>query len=271
MNNVLSVAKQFIADYFTPFQEDPADQPSVTKSTSGHKSLVDHLADYLETSEGAADLIQTVHFVFDGVKRLSFLEPSHQEKATRAAEVMNLSAMALSIPMALTDANTVRKEFSEFFEGFQAIRHAPSGVGLPDQDRLAAVQKGKKTLIALVSLVGNVSHALLFTHEAKITDLGRFQSKVDLVYQGSGIIYDSHELIDEVVRLVRFREKLTTTEKKISCLLIVKDAASIGMGIITITGILFKDRVFSASTGDRVIFLLTSAALPCKLGAKFLK
>ena len=263
MSCLYQTGKQIFFDLFTPL---PTDQQISDLSRTDH---LDRVVDYLETANGAGEVLRVINFAMEGLKRLPFFSLANREHAKKVADVMSLSGMSLSIPAILTEANVFRKAVSHFYDVSEKLFNLWSTVPVSQHQ---FIQAGKKAALSGVSLIGTVAQAALFGHESKIFDLGLRQTRVDLLYQGAGLALDIADLIDQLVKRSFPPPTSEKNESTLSWWLVVtKDVSAIGMGVLGILGILFKERYLSKSMNDRVVFALTTIWLPCKIGAHFSK
>ena len=253
----------FFHDLFAPLPEESTSEPV-------SKDGLDRVSAYTDSTSGAWDFFRVVNQATGYFKEIPSLSDSARQLFLKGSEASNLSGISLSIPTIFSDLNTLRKKIGAFSEA-QA---------LPDDDplrRQKVLQAGKGTFLSAMWLTNTVSQAGLFLHEAKVADLAQYVPAIDSVYQGSSLISDGAELVEQAYKLNsdRAMQWLTPTqieeEKNLARIVIIKDLASVVLAVISLGGIALGIAVFSIQPIAWIGLGLSTVWLTAKISSYFYK
>lgn len=256
----------FFSNLFAPLPEERASSPT-------RRDGFDHVATYLDSTTGAWDLFRVIDHALEYVKNIPSLSDSARNLTSKVSGAISLSGISLSIPAIFTEANSFRKKIYQF----AVSQDLPYSDGLRHQK---IVQAGKGAVLSGMSLANTVSQASLFLDQVKIVDLGEFLPTVDFIYQGTSLVTDGAELIEEAYKLNLYqserprspRETAELEEKTwLSWMVVVKDVASVALAGIALVGIVFGIAASSMAVAAPAVLVLTSVWLSMKIASYFYK
>ncbi|MBI3237068.1 MAG: hypothetical protein HYZ48_05160 [Chlamydiales bacterium] len=218
-------------------------------------------ADYFSTTQGAWDFFRICDQILECAKKIPCLSASSLASLSKTSKVVNLSGISLSMPLLISGINTFRKDIATF----AASRHLPQGDPLRDR---RITQAGRDALLSGINLGNTTSQAALFAHQANLINLGRAVPGIDTLYQGSSIVLDGAELIQESYKLSTY-VRGDADRKRLSCMVIAKDVASIGTAVLALVGIFFSLTVTAAAVVAWATFFLSAVWLASKIASHF--
>ena len=248
--------------------------PIPTAQESRPKDVLDHVAEYTDTAQGAWDVFRFGNHV------ASFLElhlaPTHSLNAlvSKVKEVFNGAGIALSIPQIISDLNAMRRSFSHFY----TVQDLPYS----DPHRTSKIaQAAKKGFLDTMVLTNSLTQAALFLENAKVFVYEAVHVKIiDGIYNLTSGILDSAELVGEYFKLKQYHgpesqprnatEAAKLEEKKtLAWLTIAKDVASIALATIPIGAIAFGVTASTLAACSTAILSLSAFWLTMKLSSYF--
>lgn len=256
----------FFSDLFAPLPEERA-------LAATRRDGFDHLATYLDSTAGAWDLFRVIEHALEYFKNIPALSDSTRDLTSKISGAINLSGISLSIPAIFTEANSFRKKIYQF----AVSQDLPYSDGLRHQK---IVQAGKGAVLSGMSLANTVAQASLFLDQVKIVDLAEYLPTVDFIYQGTSLVTDGAELIEEAYKLNSYqserprspRETAELEEKTwLSWMVVVKDVASVALAGIALVGIVFGIAASSMAVVAPAVLVLTSVWLLMKIASYFYK
>jgi hypothetical protein len=201
------------------------------------KDLVDHAADYAETSEGAWDFFRCGYHTLAAIESTFAAPPAFIAKVKG---VFDSAGVAISIPRALSNINSLKNSMAQLL----AAQNLPYTDSLRDRK---IVQAGKAGIVDSLALTNTLAQIGLFLQNATILFFDAFQlSVVDGIYNVTGGVLDGIELIGEGFKLQQYqapeaqprnqKEATKLEEKKnLAWMIIIKDIASIAMAVIALS------------------------------------
>jgi hypothetical protein len=265
ISGVFEQTSNFFSDLFGPLGE-----ATPTSSSPSSKDGFDRVAGYFDSTAGAWDLFRVVDQALEYVRKLPSLSNAASEFTSKVSGAATLSGISLSIPAIFSDINTLRKRVSSFVCSYDL----PYSDGLRHQKIL---QAGKGAFLSGMYLTNSTSQAILFLDQAKIINLAQHLPVVDLIYQGSSLVSDSFELVEEAYKLNSYQHAIPHNqlesaqleeEKWLSWMVVIKDVASIALAIISIVGISLA--ITTASIGITTAWMAIVAPLGLALSTVWL-
>ena len=263
---IIQQSNGFFSDLFAPLPEERSPTPT-------RRDGFDHVATYLDSTTGAWDLFRVMDHALEYVKNIPTLTDAARELTSKVSGVVNLSGISLSIPAIFTEANAFRKKVYQF----AVSQDLPYSDGLRHQK---IMQAGKGAILSGMSLANAVSQASLFLNEAKIVHLADCLPTIDFIYQGTSLVTDGAELVEEAYKLNSYqserpRSVRETTELEenrwLSWMVIVKDIASVALAAIALYGIVFGIAASTMAIVAPVVIVVTSVWLMAKIASYFYK
>jgi hypothetical protein len=233
MTIALSIKDRFI-DFFAPLA---GEQPAAQRSPS------DHAFHHFSTLNGAWDGFRFGNYFASWTKFLFPADSSRYQFLKHSAGIFDKAGSMLSLPRLVTDLHVLVKSM-------RIVRETNSNSSSADplQRKVAAYAK-KHFLTSTMNLGNDLAQASLVLHEFSILKLGRYVPLVDSIYNATGIVNDTIELVDESVKLHHYRSEEGNTEaeaetlkekKTLSLLKIAKNVPSIVGAVIGIAAIFFS-------------------------------
>ncbi|MBX3718520.1 MAG: hypothetical protein KF898_02590 [Parachlamydiales bacterium] len=262
-----AVAQQsngFLADLFAPLPEERAPAPV-------QRDGFDHVATYLDSTTGAWDLFRVIDHALEYVKNIPSLSDGTRELTSKISGAISLSGISLSIPAIFTEANSFRKKVFQF----AASQDLPYSDGLRHQK---IMQAGKGAVVSGMSLANAISQASLFLNEVKIVNLAELLPTVDFIYQGTSLVTDGAELIEEGYKINSYQSEQPRTPREtaeleektwLSWMVVIKDVASVATAAIALVGIVFGIAASSMAVVAPLVLVLTSVWLSMKIASYF--
>ncbi len=263
------ISQQFsglFSDLFVPLPEECT--PSLTR-----RDAFDHITTYLDSTTGAGDLFRVIDHALECVRNILSLSDAALDLTSKVSRVINFSGISLSIPAIFTEANSFRKKIFQFV----VSQNLPYSDGLRHQK---IVRAGKGAALSGVSLGNAVAQATLFLHQVKIVDLAGYLPTVDFIYQGTSLVADGSELIEEAYKINTYRSERPRSpreaaelEKKtwLSWMVVIKDVASVALAAIALVGIVFEITASSMTVVAPLVLGLTTVWLSMKIASYFYK
>ncbi len=257
----------FFSDLFAPLPEDsPASSPA-------RRDRFDHIATYLDSTTGAWDLFRLSGNVLDYIKNFSPLSDGAFDLISKISGVISFSGISLSIPAIFTEANSLRKNVTRFV----VSQDLPYSDGLRRQK---IMQAGKGVVTGSMSLANVASQAVLLFHDLKVVDLAEYSPAVNFICEGSSLLADGSELIEEMLRIRSCSWErppssceIAEREEKmwLSSMVVLKDIASVALAAIGLVGIVFGIATSSMAFTTPLVLSLTTVYLTMKIAGYFYK
>ena len=223
--------------FFTPL-ESPFES---SVDTQENKDYIDHVSEYLKTSEGAWDFFRVVN---QAANLSQAMTPQHGELVGRVRDIADTAGLALSVPQIFSNSNQLRCSVNSLI----------SSRNLSDSDPLRTkkiAQAAKNTFVDALNLTNTCSQAALFVNQVKIFPFELSQLKIlDGINNVTSAISDGIEFVGECFKLKQYHspeihprnpaEEAKLSEKKtLAWMTIAKDVASIALAAITLVSIVF--------------------------------
>jgi hypothetical protein len=226
-----------ISDFFSPLSQTAEDALPHTNQT---KKLCDHIGGHFFTLNGAWDGLRIVEYISE-LSQYIPMTPVRKEFFEHVASVMSKCGNALSMPRIIADIHFMKN----------SARHIRQVNTLPAEqlERSKIVAHAKKSMVTSSMNLGNdLAQATLFLNDVSILKLGKYAPVAEGIYNVTGLINDTIELVDEAFKLHHYKtapakddnERTTLGEKKtLSWLKIAKDLPSIIGAVLAIAAIFF--------------------------------
>lgn len=259
-------SQSLLHDLFAPLPEEPSSAPPP-------KDGLDRVAQYMESTSGAWDLFRIFDHAVQYLQNLPSLSEGFKDLSSGISKVVSLSGVSLSLPTLFSDVNTLRRKTGAFV----------SALELPHSDplrRQKVLQSGKDAFVSSMWLTNTAAQATLFFNEAKLVKLGEYLPVVDGVYQGSALVSDGIEMVEQAYNLHSYQkvqprddqEAAELGEKKwLAWMVVLKDVASVALSIISLVGIALGIAIFSLPVMAVVALGLSTTWLTMKISSYFYK
>jgi len=258
-----AVSFESFRDLFTPLPEVPAPR---------EKSALDHVVDYVDTTEGTWDFFRIVSQISETIEL--YASKAFAQTAAKVKEVAGLAGLGLSVPRAFSEINNARRHVADWISAYN----------LPENDPFKGrriAQAAKNSITDLFSSAFTGSQIALFADGAKLVSLDAITRQVtEGINNIAGGILDGVDLIGECFKLHRYgspemspRTPAETTKlqekKTLAWINIAKNVASIAGGIIAMTALVFGVVTSSVPIVATVLLITGSVWLTLKLTSYF--
>ncbi len=266
-----ATSTSFFHNFFAPLPENTAEKS---------KGALDHVSEYVESTEGAWDTFRLGNHFFSFFEQ--GLDPSHRfvELFGKMKDLFDSAGAALSIPVFISCANSLRRSTIQLFH----VHDLPYNDPARDQ-KLA--QATKKSFVDSMSLTFIVAQGALFFEGVKILLLTAAQlSFVNVVYNVSGAAGDTVELGEQYYKLQHYNspeaqpqnqiEATKLEEKKtLAWLTIAKDVASIALSVIALNPLMAEligfSFIYMPAFAPATVLAISAFWLAMKISSYFYK
>ena len=261
-------SSNFFADLFTPLPS------SATEQKKANKDILDHVADYTETTSGAWDVFRVGNHVFSAIELIMSPLNKFAGVVNKTKDIFNSAGFGLSIPQLFSDSNSLRHSATDLMKA----HNLPSSDPLKNKKITLAA---KKSFLDTMNLTGTVAQISLFLDHAKIFIFDAMPLKIlDGVLNLTGVITDGAEFIGECFKLKHYaspeaqpRSTAESTKlqqkKALALLVIAKNVASIALGVISIGVIILGIATTTFSAFSVTILGISAFWLTMKLASYF--
>lgn len=220
----------FFHDLFTPLPE-PRDER--------RSDALQHVADYVETTDGAWDVFRVGNHIFSILESCVSATHPYANLFERVKGVFDSAGAALSFPQLLSNINALRRSITQLL----------ASQDLPYSDALRAkkiAQATKASFVDSVNLTNTAAQIALFLESTRIVLFKAVHLRIiDGIYNITGGIGDSVELVGEYFKLKHYAspeaqprnqaEAAKLEERKtLAWMTIAKDVASIALAVIAL-------------------------------------
>lgn len=253
------------------FQDLFVSSPTDAQNNRDH---LDHIAAYVDTTQGAWDLFRVFENAVTWCQKLLSTTQTTSAVLDRVSGVVNTAGIGLSIPAIITDCNNLRRSLANVV----AVQDLPYS----DSERSKKItQAYKRGFLDTMSFINDTSQAALFTQRVNVISFEPGQlSVIDGVNNATSAILDGVELVGECFKLQHYNSPEAQTrnpadaskleeKKTLSYIIIAKDVASIGVAAIALVGILFGVAIQSIALVATVGLFLSSVWLTMKIASNF--
>lgn len=262
MTLAVSLRDRFI-DCFAPIMQA---QPHV----AAERKPSEHVIHHFSTLNGVWDAFRFGNYFSSFAKFLFAAGSSQYNFLKHTASVMDRSGSMLSLPRLVADLHALKTSVRQVRQS----GHTSSSAD-PLERRVAAHAK-KYFLTHFMNLGNDLAQGALVLNELSVLKLGRCVPIVDGIYNVTGLVNDTIDLVDESCKLHHYNSEEAATEaetetlkekKNLSLLKIAKSIPSIIGAVIGIAAIFFSS--LQIPTVGVVLLGLNSIWLTFKLASTF--
>lgn len=248
--------------------------PLPASEESDHRDVVDHVSDYMSTTQGAWDFFRLAWHVVEFAKKVPAIVGKWSGLLDGAGAVANNAGIALSLPSLISDGNSLHRSLTAAWK----IHH----LNYSDPQRGQKIaQAYKKAVLDSLAFTNTTAQAALFLDSSKVFPLKPHHFPItDGIYNGTSLILDGSDLVSHCYQLkTLYKEpidpnnatvkKHTEEKKTFSWMRVVQNTASIGASVIAMTGILFTVGIEAAAVLATVSLALGAVWLTLKISSYF--